>query len=265
MAIELTATLVTERWPRTRPNASRQTRSSAERRLPAGTRRATVIGAGSFGTAIAVLLARAGVRATLQTRTLEQAALLTETRENAKYLPGVELPAALRIEPAANGIARTDFVFLAVPSIALARRDRHASGGQSRPARGGSVAREGARAAGRHRGDDDPAGALRRPPDGVHRWAGARPGDGRSRRGSSPRRPTRSSPKRWPRSSRAPAWSVKCRAIRSASSWRGWPRTPPRWRPARPCTGPKRRGRRRRHIFAEVWRYAAATAPGPSR
>ncbi|MGA2469479.1 MAG: NAD(P)H-dependent glycerol-3-phosphate dehydrogenase [Solirubrobacteraceae bacterium] len=101
------------------PEASRQpVFSRAQASLP-GARRATVIGAGAFGTAIAVLLARAGVRTILQTRTDEQAALLTESRENTKYLPGVELPAGLRIEPVSSGIARTDFVFLAVPSIAL--------------------------------------------------------------------------------------------------------------------------------------------------
>ena len=37
-------------------------------------RRATVIGAGSFGTAVALLLERAGVRTTLLCRTAEQAA-----------------------------------------------------------------------------------------------------------------------------------------------------------------------------------------------
>jgi glycerol-3-phosphate dehydrogenase (NAD(P)+) len=83
-------------------------------------RRATVIGAGSFGTALAVLLARAGLRTTLQTRTAEQAAALSEARENVVYLPGVELPAGLRIEPASAGVGRADYVFLAVPSRGLA-------------------------------------------------------------------------------------------------------------------------------------------------
>jgi glycerol-3-phosphate dehydrogenase (NAD(P)+) len=79
-------------------------------------RRATVIGAGSFGTALAVLLARSGVRTTLQARTAEQAAQLQAERENARYLPGVELPQQLRIEPVSAGVARADYVFLAVPS-----------------------------------------------------------------------------------------------------------------------------------------------------
>jgi len=90
------------------------------RSLPTpGARRATVIGAGSFGTALAVLLARSGLRTTLQSRTPEQAQRLQSGRENSSYLPGVELPAQLRIEPASAGVARADYVFLAVPSHGL--------------------------------------------------------------------------------------------------------------------------------------------------
>jgi glycerol-3-phosphate dehydrogenase (NAD(P)+) len=79
-----------------------------------------VIGAGSFGTALAVLLSRGGVRTTLQTRTPEQAQALDAQRENRFYLPGVELPGALRVEPASAGVGRADYVFLAVPSHDLA-------------------------------------------------------------------------------------------------------------------------------------------------
>jgi glycerol-3-phosphate dehydrogenase (NAD(P)+) len=86
---------------------------------PPGARRATVIGAGSFGTALAVLLARGGLRTTLQTRTAEQAAVIEAERENHQYLPGVELPPQLRIEPVSAGVARADYVFLAVPSSGL--------------------------------------------------------------------------------------------------------------------------------------------------
>jgi glycerol-3-phosphate dehydrogenase (NAD(P)+) len=77
-----------------------------------------VIGGGSFGTALAVLLVRGGLRTTLQTHTAEQAATLEQERENREYLPGVQLPPQLRIEPAA-GVARADYVFLAVPSHGL--------------------------------------------------------------------------------------------------------------------------------------------------
>ncbi|HEY7960522.1 MAG TPA: NAD(P)H-dependent glycerol-3-phosphate dehydrogenase [Solirubrobacteraceae bacterium] len=95
-------------------------RAARGRSLPTpGARRASVIGAGSFGTALAVLLARGGLRTTLQARTGEQAAILDSERENRAYLPGVELPAQLRIEPVSAGVARADYVFLAVPSRGL--------------------------------------------------------------------------------------------------------------------------------------------------
>src|SRR5947209_8706302 len=91
---------------------------SIHRAVPAN-RRAVVVGAGSFGTAVAVLLARGGFRATLQTRTAEQAERLLEDRENRTYLPGVELPKELRIEPVRAGLNRADYVFLGVPSSGL--------------------------------------------------------------------------------------------------------------------------------------------------
>src|SRR4051794_1509109 len=84
-----------------------------------GGRRAVVVGAGSFGTAVAVLLTRAGMRTTLQTRTAEQAKLLADERENKTYLAGVALPRELRIEPVGSGLARADLVFLGVPSRGL--------------------------------------------------------------------------------------------------------------------------------------------------
>src|SRR3954468_20566430 len=93
-------------------------RASLPFTVPGG-RRAVVIGAGSFGTAVAVLLTRAGLRTTLQTRTAEQARKLGEDGENTAYPPGGELPGARRIEPVGSGLARADYVFLAVPSRGL--------------------------------------------------------------------------------------------------------------------------------------------------
>lgn len=78
-----------------------------------------VVGGGSFGTAVAVLLARGGLRTTLQTRTPDQARRLTEERRNEQYLPGVELPRELRIEDVSAGLSRADYVFLGVPSRGL--------------------------------------------------------------------------------------------------------------------------------------------------
>lgn len=89
--------------------------------LPApGTKRAVVIGAGSFGTATAVLLARGGLRTTLQARTDEQAERLAEDGENRVYLQGVELPRELRIVGPGETLSRADYVLLGVPSLMLA-------------------------------------------------------------------------------------------------------------------------------------------------
>jgi glycerol-3-phosphate dehydrogenase (NAD(P)+) len=108
--------------PEPEPTGSPTARASRGRSRPTpGARRATVIGAGSFGTALAVLLARGGLRVTLQARTAEQSALLEEGRENVAYLPGLKLPPQLRIEPVSAGVARADYVFLAVPSHGLAQ------------------------------------------------------------------------------------------------------------------------------------------------
>jgi glycerol-3-phosphate dehydrogenase (NAD(P)+) len=84
-----------------------------------GARRAVVVGAGSFGTAVAVLLARGGLRTTLQMRTAEQAERLQRDRENRVYLPGIGFPRELRIGDIGDGLARTDYVFLGVPSAGL--------------------------------------------------------------------------------------------------------------------------------------------------
>lgn len=78
-----------------------------------------VVGAGSFGTAVAVLLARGGFRTTLQARTSEQAERLQADRANQAYLPGVEFPRELRIGHVGDGLARAEIVFLGVPSRGL--------------------------------------------------------------------------------------------------------------------------------------------------
>jgi phosphoglycolate phosphatase len=64
-----------------------------------GSRRAIVVGAGSFGTATAVLLARGGFRTTLQTRTPEQCARLERDREN-RVVAAAD-PAAAQVTPTA--------------------------------------------------------------------------------------------------------------------------------------------------------------------
>ncbi len=83
-------------------------------------RRAAVIGAGSWGTAVAVLLARGGLDVQLGTRSGEQAAEINEARENQGYLPGVALPGSVRVRQSAKiELAGIDLVCLAIPSSSL--------------------------------------------------------------------------------------------------------------------------------------------------
>ncbi|HEU5141880.1 MAG TPA: 1-acyl-sn-glycerol-3-phosphate acyltransferase [Solirubrobacterales bacterium] len=83
-------------------------------------RRAAVIGAGSWGTAVAVLLARGGLEVQLGTRTAAQAAAMAEEGQNRRYLEGVQMPESLRVRPAAEiELAGLDLVCLAIPSGSL--------------------------------------------------------------------------------------------------------------------------------------------------
>ncbi len=83
-------------------------------------RRAAIIGAGSAGTSLAVLLARAGFEVELGCRTREQAEQIATSRTNDAYLPGVELPASINVTRAGDlALAEHDLICLAVPARAL--------------------------------------------------------------------------------------------------------------------------------------------------
>lgn len=79
-----------------------------------------VVGAGAWGTAFAVHLARLGRPVVLVPRRSEQAERIGTARENAEYLPGIFLPDGVRIETGlATALERSDVVLLACPSQAL--------------------------------------------------------------------------------------------------------------------------------------------------
>jgi 1-acyl-sn-glycerol-3-phosphate acyltransferase len=83
-------------------------------------RKAAVIGAGSWGTAMAILLARGGLEVQLGTRSDDKAAEIGSRRENNSYLPGIALPENVVVRRATDiELAGVDLVVLAVPSAAL--------------------------------------------------------------------------------------------------------------------------------------------------
>jgi glycerol-3-phosphate dehydrogenase (NAD(P)+) len=82
--------------------------------------RAAVLGAGSWGTTFAKVLADAGCRVTLLARRPELAATICRERENPDYLPGIRLPEAVQATgDAEEALAGADIVVLAVPSQSL--------------------------------------------------------------------------------------------------------------------------------------------------
>ena len=83
-------------------------------------RRAAIIGAGSWGTGLAVAFARAGLEVELGCRTEQQAVALARTRVNHHYLPSVRLPDSVRVTKASRlALDRADLVLFAVPAAAL--------------------------------------------------------------------------------------------------------------------------------------------------
>src|SRR3954466_14410053 len=83
-------------------------------------RRAAVIGAACWGTAVGTMLARAGLEVDLGCRTADQAGQIGRSRVNAEYLPDVELPEAINIMRASElELSRHDLVCFAVPAAAL--------------------------------------------------------------------------------------------------------------------------------------------------
>jgi glycerol-3-phosphate dehydrogenase (NAD(P)+) len=87
----------------------------------------TVLGAGSWGTALAVHLARIGHDVALWTRDASHAEALASTRVNPAYLPSVHLPEAVRpTSRLADAVSGASFVVFAVPSHALREIARQA-------------------------------------------------------------------------------------------------------------------------------------------
>jgi glycerol-3-phosphate dehydrogenase (NAD(P)+) len=79
-----------------------------------------IIGAGSWGTALAVQLSRAGRPTTLWGRSPEALRAMQATRRNARYLPDVLLPPALQLDPELGRVVQShQDLLICVPSHAF--------------------------------------------------------------------------------------------------------------------------------------------------
>lgn len=78
-----------------------------------------VIGAGSWGTALAINAARAGRKVVLWGRDAGAMRALDESRENRRYLPGIALDPAIRVTADLAETAAADALLLVVPAQIL--------------------------------------------------------------------------------------------------------------------------------------------------
>ncbi|MEX0809428.1 MAG: NAD(P)H-dependent glycerol-3-phosphate dehydrogenase [Dongiaceae bacterium] len=75
-----------------------------------------VLGAGAWGTALAIAAHRAGRKVTLCARRNEQAATIAATRVNERYLPGCRIDPAIAVTSDPAIVAEADAVLLALPA-----------------------------------------------------------------------------------------------------------------------------------------------------
>ena len=78
-----------------------------------------VVGAGAWGTSLALLAARCGHEVLLWARRSEQVRALATNRENLEHLPGMPFPALMQITNRLEDLHSADFALLVVPSSYL--------------------------------------------------------------------------------------------------------------------------------------------------
>ena len=84
--------------------------------------RVGVLGAGSWGTALAAVCARNGFPTTLWGRDAQDIAAMAASGRNARYLPDIELPSTLACSAdLARTVSQSDLLLLVVPSHAFPR------------------------------------------------------------------------------------------------------------------------------------------------
>ena len=82
--------------------------------------RITVLGSGSWGTALAILLARKECEVTLWGRHKDRIEQISNDRENERYLPGFTFPDTMNCtDSLEKAFVKADAVVMAVPSTAV--------------------------------------------------------------------------------------------------------------------------------------------------
>lgn len=81
--------------------------------------RTAIVGAGGWGTALAVLWAKRGNAVTLWGHNPNRAAHLRETRENVDYLPGITIPESIHVTSDIADCTSADLIVFVTPSVAL--------------------------------------------------------------------------------------------------------------------------------------------------
>ncbi|MFO8239704.1 MAG: NAD(P)H-dependent glycerol-3-phosphate dehydrogenase [Dissulfuribacterales bacterium] len=83
-------------------------------------KRVGVLGAGSWGTTLAILLTKKGIKTVLWARNHKFAKQIRENRQNTLYLPGFELPAALEItSDISKAVTDKEVILFVIPSHGL--------------------------------------------------------------------------------------------------------------------------------------------------
>lgn len=82
-------------------------------------REIAILGAGSWGTALAWLWAKNTLQISLWGRDNDHIARIRETRQNSDYLPGLNLPGSVLVTSELADCAGADLIVFATPSIAL--------------------------------------------------------------------------------------------------------------------------------------------------
>jgi len=78
-----------------------------------------ILGAGAWGTTLALVAHRAGLNVTLLAHSPDDARLMAQTRRHPRSLPDVALPESIRIATTSDNVPPSDLLILAVPTQKL--------------------------------------------------------------------------------------------------------------------------------------------------